>query len=293
MTSSALSTLSDLVIARLEELVPIIETPYSDLLAAARYSLFNGGKRLRPQIVLMTAEIFGGNPPAALDPACALEMIHTYSLIHDDLPCMDDDDLRRGIPTLHKMHGEALALLAGDYLLTRAYEVLASAPVLSAEQKVEMITTLSSLSGAHGMIGGQVIDITTVGKKIPRSLLEQTHLLKTGALIAAAFLLGGIAANVNTKRKEILKQIGFQLGLAFQVVDDLLDRTCIEKQRGKEGGSDQARGHTTYVDLLGEAETQNYAEQLLQDVLVKISTLNVGDSSELEKLAISLVRRSR
>lgn len=278
---------------RLEELVPSLETPYAELTAAVRYSLLNGGgKRLRPQLLFAVTEMLGGSYEAALDPACALEMIHTYSLIHDDLPCMDNDDLRRGVPTLHKVHGEAVALLAGDYLLTRAYETLSQASHLTAEQKVQMIFILANLSGAHGMIGGQVIDIKMLAGNSSQELLEQTHLLKTGSLIAASLILGAIAAGADLATKENLKKIGFTLGLAFQVVDDVLDRTCTEKKRGKNEGSDKTRGHSTYVDILGIAGAQNYAEKLLKQVLEEIASMS-GNTKKLETLASQLVRRNR
>lgn len=278
---------------RLEELVPSLDTSYGELTAAARYSLLKGGgKRLRPQLLFAVTEMLGGSFEIALDPACALEMIHTYSLIHDDLPCMDDDDLRRGIPTLHKVHGEAIALLAGDYLQTRAYETLSQASDLTAEQKVEMISVLTNLSGAHGMIGGQVIDIRMLDKNTSPDILEQTHLLKTGALIGASLVLGAIAAGAEMAIKANLEKIGFNLGLAFQVVDDVLDRTCAEKKRGKEEGSDRERGHRTYVDLLGVNGAQDYAEKLLKEVLEAISSLG-KNTKKLQALAVSLVRRNR
>ncbi len=196
--------------AELDRLLPD-KTP---LERAARYSLLAPGKRLRPKLVLMTAEMLGTSIEKALQPACALEMIHAYSLIHDDLPCMDDDDFRRGQPTLHKAYDEATAVLVGDFLLTYAFEVLADSPNLSAEQKIELIRVLSQAAGGNGMIGGQLLDIQHKGS------VEEMHEKKTAALFHAALRFGEIIAGVED---ENLGAFGTQFGLLFQAVDDLLD----------------------------------------------------------------------
>jgi geranylgeranyl diphosphate synthase, type II len=286
------STSLEMLEKRLVELIPKEGGYYSSLYDAARYSLLSGGKRLRPQLIFAVAEALDCDPAIVLDPACAIEMIHTYSMIHDDLPCMDDDDLRRGIPTLHKVFGEALALLAGDFLLTHAYKVLAEAPHLDLQQKIAMIQTLASLSGGDGMIGGQVIDITTTGKPVSREILETTHLLKTGALIASSLLFGGLAAGADSDTLKSLRNIGFQLGLAYQVVDDVLDQTSEEKRRGKKEGPDQAHGNTTYATLLGNEKALAYAEDLLEEALKDIQTFST-QNQKLSELAVSLVRRSK
>jgi len=198
------------------------------LFQSARYALFSGGKRLRPLIALTTATSYGEEHLLpALQPACALEFIHTYSLIHDDLPCMDNDDLRRGKPTLHKVFPEAQALLTGDFLLTFAFQVLAEAPYLQPKQKLSLISTLSRAAGSEGMVGGQLADV--IEKEMEIKLLESVHLRKTALLIEASFLFGAIVAKAPPKDQEILSIAGKKLGLAFQRIDDLCDEKKGEK----------------------------------------------------------------
>lgn len=204
---------------KLAELLDSNLFPPGKLAEAARYAVLSGGKRLRPRIVLATAELFGTSQEKALVPACALELIHSYSLIHDDLPCMDDDDYRRGIPTLHKAYSEGLALLTGDFLLNYAFELLAKAPDLTAEQRVQLVRTLSHRGGAHGMIGGQEIDID--GQIFDVTTLLDVHRRKTAALFIAAFEFGGIIAGLDDLSH--LQSIGEQYGLLFQLSDDLAD----------------------------------------------------------------------
>ncbi|MBS0625347.1 MAG: polyprenyl synthetase family protein [Verrucomicrobia bacterium] len=237
-----------LIEKRLDELVPNRDEP---LYCAARYSLLAPGKRLRPQLVLAAAESLGADIKLALDPACAVEMIHTYSLIHDDLPCMDDDDLRRGRPTLHKVFGEGMALLAGDYLLTYAFEVLANAPGLTAQQKIGLVLTLAQKGGSDGMIGGQAIDISSQGKEIDQATLEKMHIGKTAALFTACLEFGAVIANADSATREHLKLMGQDAGLAYQILDDILDETATAAELGKRPGTDAAKNKPTAVSLYG------------------------------------------
>jgi geranylgeranyl diphosphate synthase type II len=199
------------------------QLPYSSLFSSARYSALSPGKRLRPMVVLAVCKSYGVDLNLGLIPACALEMVHTYSLIHDDLPCMDDDEVRRGQPTLHKVYPEWHALLTGDFLLTYAFEVLSFAPHLNADQKLALVKTLARHAGAHGMIGGQMIDLLSEGKEIGWELLKRMHLGKTAGLITAALEFGGIVSQASDADMEKLRQAGPAIGLAFQLIDDLLD----------------------------------------------------------------------
>jgi geranylgeranyl diphosphate synthase type II len=204
---------------KLAELLDSNLFPPGKLAEAARYAVLSGGKRLRPQIVLATAELFGASKEKALVPACAIELVHSYSLIHDDLPCMDDDDFRRGVPSLHKAYSEGQALLTGDFLLNYAFELLAKAPDLTAQQRIDLIGTLSYRGGAHGMIGGQEMDID--GQIFDVTTLLDVNRRKTAALFTAAFEFGGIIAEVDDLSR--LQSIGEQYGLLFQLLDDLAD----------------------------------------------------------------------
>lgn len=223
---------------------------YADLQEAIEYSLLAGGKRLRPVLTLETCRMCGGDPQKALPFACAVEMIHTYSLIHDDLPAMDDDDLRRGRPTNHKVYGEATAILAGDGLLTAAFGLLAQASV-PPEAIVEAVSCLSAAAGPSGMVGGQVLDMAGEGRALTRSELELLQSLKTGALICAAAELGCIAAGSSSNQREQVRTYAQALGQAFQVRDDVLDVTSSEQELGKTIGSDRANEKSTFVTAIG------------------------------------------
>lgn len=259
--------MKDLIEKRLEELIPSSsETIYK----AARYSLLGGGKRIRPLIVLTVASSYGAALDLALDPACAVEMIHTYSLIHDDLPCMDDDDLRRGKPTLHKQFNEAIALLTGDYLLTYAFEVIGESPRLSADQKLQLVQTLAKRAGAKGMIGGQVIDIESQGKTIHSSTLIAMHEGKTASLLSACFEFGAIIANVSSSP---LQKLGADLGLIYQFQDDFLNATSTTEELGKRAASDAAKEKSTAVSLFGLDQTQILIRDLEASILKTLSSL--------------------
>lgn len=260
-----LANARDRIDTTLYELVPSLDAlPYSPLFASARYSLLSPGKRIRPLLTLTVADSYGIPLEHALYPACALEMVHTYSLIHDDLPCMDDDDLRRGRPSLHKTVPEWHALLTGDFLLTYSFEVLSNAPFLDAEQKLVMIRSLSFHAGAHGMVGGQMVDLHFEGQTADWNILEQMHRGKTAGLIIAALEFGGIIARAPAEDIASLKKAGCALGIAFQLIDDILDYTSTTEELGKPVGSDRDRAKSTSVSLLGIAQAKEKAEALLQ-----------------------------
>lgn len=205
--------------SELQRLVPRSSLLVSPLYEGARYSLFSGGKRIRPLLTLAISKQLQGSYQTALRPACALELIHTYSLIHDDLPSMDDDDFRRGKPTLHKVVTEGQAILVGDFLLTYAFEVLAEAPSLSADQRLHLTALLAKVSGAEGMVGGQWLDISS----IPTSI-EELHKRKTGALFQAALQFGGVVSHASPSLLRLLGQLGLEIGWPFQVIDDIVDQ---------------------------------------------------------------------
>ena len=234
---------------------------HGPLRKAMSYSLLSGGKRIRPALTLAVCGLFGGEEDRALPLACGLEMIHTYSLIHDDLPCMDDDDLRRGRPTNHKVYGEANAVLAGDALLTAAFETLASAP-LPAETVVRAAACLSRAAGPAGMVGGQVLDLMGEGRTLTYEEIETIQRLKTGCMIEAAARLGAIAAGSTLEQEEAAADYARSLGLAFQIRDDLLDVLGEEATFGKPIGSDAANEKSTFVTLLGLEACQTKIEEL-------------------------------
>lgn len=259
---------------------------------AQTYSLLGGGKRIRPFLVLTCCHMMGGEESAALPLACAIEMIHTYSLIHDDLPCMDNDDYRRGKLTNHKVFGEATAVLAGDALLTRAFEVIANAPYLDGNAKVQAIAVLSDAAGDCGMIGGQMLDMQAEGKdNLSLSQLERMHALKTGALIRAAAKLGCIAAGCSLGSSELLAadQYAEKIGLAFQVIDDVLDVVGDASLLGKSIGSDRDAGKTTFMSFYSVEAARQYAERLTEEA--KLAIAGYDKEGELCALAQYLLER--
>lgn len=261
---------------RLEELVP----DQGDLLSeAARYSLLNGGKRLRPLLVLGATETFGVNPLDALDPACAIELIHTYSLIHDDLPCMDNDDLRRGKPSLHKAYSESMALLAGDYLLTCAFEVLSTIKTIPTVVLIKLIRILSQRAGKQGMIGGQFLDIYSTGTQIDENRLFLMHAGKTGALFTACLEFGAILGDASPHFFPLLQEIGKELGIAYQYLDDLLNATSDSSTLGKTAGSDAANHKCTAVSLFGIKVLHQKLKELQLSLNKKLFSLpNEGEA---------------
>ncbi len=228
---------------------------------AMAYSALAGGKRIRPFLVLEFCKLFGGDVRSALPLAVALECVHTYSLIHDDLPCMDNDDLRRGKPTCHKVYGEEFALLAGDALLTGAFEIIASADGLSEKVRLDAIKALSSLAGVNGMIGGQTIDLQSEGKSIDFEKLLKLHSLKTGALIRCAAYLGAISAGARPEQISAADRYAERLGLAFQIADDVLDVTSTEEELGKPIGSDSENGKVTFLSFMSVEEASSFAQR--------------------------------
>ncbi|MDD3669506.1 MAG: polyprenyl synthetase family protein [Alphaproteobacteria bacterium] len=246
----------------LDKLLPMPAGPERRVVEAMRYSLLGGGKALRPFLVLSVADMLGLDRKQAVPIACALEMVHTYSLIHDDLPAMDNDTLRRGRPTNHVQFGEATAILAGDGLLTQAFEVLADAPALSADKKVKLIRALAAGAGAHGMIGGQMLDLLGEKTTLNRVEIERMQMMKTGALLRYACLAGAWAAGADTRTEEALTRYADAIGLLFQITDDLLDITGDNAVMGKTLGKDAAAGKSTFVSLMGMDGARQFAADL-------------------------------
>jgi geranylgeranyl diphosphate synthase type II len=258
---------------------------------AIRYALLAPGKRLRPRLVLLTAEACGGSIAAALPAACAVEMIHAYSLVHDDLPAMDDDDLRRGRLTCHKVFGEAAAILVGDALLARAFEVLAT-EVKPADRAARCCSVLAHAAGATALVGGQAADLAGDAAEMDVRGLESIHCRKTGALIAASLQLGGIVAGATSAQLAALEQFGCHLGLAFQITDDLLDVAGNQAAVGKRLAKDAARGKATYPQLLGIQESRERAAQLIDEACRAIQSFGAA-GEPLRDLARSVLDRTR
>lgn len=258
---------------------------------AIRYALLAPGKRLRPRLLLLAAEACGGTIDAALPAACAVEMIHTYSLVHDDLPAMDDDDLRRGRATCHKVFGEAMAILVGDALQARAFEVLATG-IKPAERAARCCAVLGHAAGATALVGGQADDIAggVTGDDVPS--LEAVHRRKTGALITASLELGGIVAGANAEQLAALQRYGHDLGLAFQITDDLLDVAGRESTVGKRVDKDAAMGKATYPQLLGVEESRRRAADLIDGACRALEPIG-RKGKPLRELAQFVLDRNR
>ena len=277
----------------LDRLVPSEETPPKVLHRAMRYSLLGGGKRLRPVLVLSAGEAFGADTDELMPAACAIEMIHTYSLIHDDLPAMDNDDLRRGRPTCHRAFGEAVAILAGDALLTQAFRVLsADAPMRDTEAQLRVIREVATAAGTvDALIGGQVADIESEGEMVDASTLEYIHRSKTGAVISASVVVGGTIAGASAEQIEKLRGYGQRIGLAFQIADDILDVTSTSEQLGKTPGKDQAASKATYPAIHGIAASQTRALGLVDEAVEIASSLDLR-TQVLEDIARFIIARS-
>ncbi len=264
-----------------------------DVISAMNYSLFAGGKRIRPILCIAGAEAVGGSSDDVLPVACAIELIHSYSLIHDDLPAMDNDDLRRGKPTNHKVFGEAVALLAGDGLLTLAFNLMAGYGV---DKKVEktallrVIELISSAAGYKGMVGGQVVDISYEGKDPEPAVVEYIHTHKTGAMIAASVTAGTILAGGSEEESKSINRYGQQVGLAFQIADDILNIEGDSRAMGKEIGSDKVRGKITYPSVFGITESKTIQKRLIKQA---IESLNRFDkrAEPLRELARYIINR--
>lgn len=261
---------------------------------AIRYSVFAGGKRIRPILMMAACEAVGGVAEQVLPAASAIEMIHTYSLIHDDLPAMDDDDFRRGRPTNHKVYGEATAILAGDALLTEAFVLLsdpASFPGCPNSVVRQVTNLIARAAGSQGMVGGQVVDMQSEGQKIDFPTLEYIHARKTGALLLAAIQSGGLIGGADDAQFQLLTRYGEAAGLAFQVADDILDIVGDQQQLGKDVGSDQARGKATYPALLGLEEARQKANELKNLSLEALNPLGSA-ATALAAIARYIVERS-
>ncbi len=275
---------------QIDKLLPLKEYPYNEVLKAARYSLLLGGKRIRPVIVAEFCKLTGGKAEDSYNFAVALEMIHTYSLIHDDLPCMDNDDMRRGKPSCHKAFGEDTALLAGDTLLTEAFGIIAKAD-LPSDRIVKAVEFLSHHSGLHGMIGGQVLDLQFEKRKPNAEELVDMYSRKTSGLLIAAAQLGLIAAGKTDKESIIYaNNYARDLGIAFQIIDDILDCTADEAVLGKSVGSDKKNNKTTFVTLFGLETAKKYAEEYTNNALKALDYFE-GDKTNLKALTEYLLKR--
>ena len=268
---------------------------YDNLINSMEYSLLAGGKRIRPVLLLEFCRVCCGEYEKAIPFASAIEMVHTYSLIHDDLPCMDDDELRRGKPSNHIKFGEAIALLSGDALLNLAFETMFSEEALNlvdAEIAAKAVKILADASGSKGMIAGQVIDLESEGKDIPLEILKEMDLKKTGALIVAAAKMGCILAKASEKEINAAEKYSKNLGLAFQVVDDILDVTSSSEVLGKKVGSDEINSKSTYVSILGLEKSKEIALNLTEKAIDALNELS-GDTARLKELAFSLINRKK
>ncbi len=276
--------------AQLEKLLPAEPVRPSSIHTAMRYSVFAGGKRIRPILCLEAARIFESEVSPALYPGCAIEFIHTYSLIHDDLPALDNDDLRRGKPTSHKKFGEATAILAGDALLTLAFETIASAPI-TAERRLAMVTEIAAAAGTvNGMVGGQVADLEAEGKPVTPEMLEYIHRSKTAALIRASITSGALCAGAPADEVARLRRFGETIGWAFQVTDDILDVEESSAALGKTAGKDIAQQKATYPAVYGLERSHQIAKELADKAIAELDAYG-GRADRLRTIAEFLVLR--
>jgi geranylgeranyl diphosphate synthase type II len=285
-----LATRAAEVAAALDAFLPKAKEKPATIHAAMRYSLFAGGKRLRPILCLAAAEACGGDLESAMPPACAVEILHTYSLVHDDLPCMDDDDLRRGRPTCHKVYGEGMAVLTGDALLTEAFLILAQTSPARRYPTASYVAELALTGGSTRLIGGQVMDLEGEGRKLTKAQLVKIHESKTAALLATSIRLGAMTANATDKQLEALTVFGRALGLAFQVIDDILDVTASTEVLGKTAGKDLAVEKATYPAILGLEKSRKEAAKLTKEAMDAL--LPFGKKAQrLREIADYLLKR--
>lgn len=287
---SYLATRTAEVDAALDAFLPKAKERPATIHAAMRYSVFAGGKRLRPVLCLAAAEACGAEISAALAPACAVELMHTYSLVHDDLPAMDDDDLRRGRPTCHKVYGEGMAVLCGDALLTESFIVLAKTPASKRYGAREYIAELAHTGGSRKLIGGQVMDLEGEGKKLTKRDLVRIHEAKTAALLTSSLRLGGMTANASPAKLEALTKFGHALGLAFQVIDDILDVTQSTEVLGKTAGKDAAVEKSTYPAILGLDASRKEAVRLTKAAMDALEPFG-KKGVRLREIAAHLLKR--
>jgi geranylgeranyl diphosphate synthase, type II len=279
-----------LVDAAMDAYLPTKEDCPSSIHDAMRYAIFGGGKRLRPVLCLAAAEACGGETADALAPACAVEMMHTYSLVHDDLPAMDNDDLRRGRPTCHKVYGEGMAVLCGDALLTEAFLVLSQTPVTKRYGTRDYVAELAESGGSRKLIGGQVMDLEGEGNKLTKRELVRIHEAKTAALLTTSLRLGAMTANAKPAKLEALSIFGHNLGLAFQVIDDILDVTQSTEVLGKTAGKDQAAEKATYPAIMGLDASRKEAAKLTKAALDSLKPLR-KKGARLEEIVAYLFKR--
>jgi geranylgeranyl diphosphate synthase, type II len=287
-----LSTRTDTVNRGLDQFLPPEKTRPATIHKAMRYSIFAGGKRMRPALCLAAAQACGGSEKDALPLACAVECIHTYSLVHDDLPAMDNDDFRRGKPTNHKVFGEGIAVLAGDALLTQAFEIAAQSKSTPRYPREKMILEIAKASGSLQLIAGQVADLEAEGKKISEAELKFIHERKTSALLCCSVRLGGMSANCSPIQLAALTDFGYHVGLAFQVIDDILDVTQTSEQLGKTAGKDVAVQKATYPAIVGLEKSRRIATKLTDKAFAALKPFK-GRAVALEALAQYLLQRDK
>lgn len=283
-----------LVDVALDQYLPTEQERPQSLHKAMRYSIFAGGKRVRPVLLLAACEAVGGAIARAMPAACAMEMIHTYSLIHDDLPAMDDDDFRRGRPTNHKVFGEAIAILAGDGLLTEAFKLMAN-PAFSAGAdagaRMAVISEIATCAGSYGMVGGQVVDMESEGQpEMDLPTVQYIHTHKTGALIKASVVAGALLGGADEKQLAAIRRYGEAAGLAFQIADDILDIEGTTEEIGKDAGSDEARGKATYPAVMGLAAAKQEAKEMMDEALNALSRFG-AEAEPLREIARYIVER--
>jgi geranylgeranyl diphosphate synthase type II len=285
-----LTTRAAEVDAAMDAFLPKAKERPATIHAAMRYSVFAGGKRLRPVLCLAAAEACGGEISNALAPACAVELMHTYSLVHDDLPAMDDDDLRRGRPTCHKVYGEGMAVLCGDALLTESFVVLARTTPTKRYGTRDYIAELAETGGSRKLIGGQVMDLEGEGKKLTKRDLVRIHEAKTAALLTTSLRLGAMTSNATPAKLQALTLFGHALGLAFQVIDDILDVTQSTEMLGKTAGKDQAVEKSTYPAILGLDASRKEAARLTKAAMDALKPFG-AKAARLEEIASHLLKR--
>ncbi len=284
-----LESFRGLIDSRLSVILPPAGDVPEVLHEAMRYCALAPGKRLRPALAMASAEAVGGTALQALDQACALELVHCFSLIHDDLPAIDDDDLRRGLPTCHKVYGEAVAILAGDALFALAFEVMANSPPAVVSQAVLL---LAQAAGTSGLVGGEVLDILAEGVPPDRALLETIHSRKTGALIAASCEIGALIGGGTPRQVQTLRTFGEEIGLAFQIADDILNETSTAAELGKAVGSDRARGKLTYPSVIGLPKSNLAAQSAMAQAMQTLDSIE-NDTTALRALAAFAVKRKK
>lgn len=279
-----------LIDAALDRFIPSESTSPATIHKAMRHSMFAGGKRLRPVLCLAAVEACGGCMDDGIMAACAVECLHTYSLIHDDLPCMDDDDFRRGVPTCHKVFGDAVAVLAGDALQALAFELVAQTPVNARFNARDYVLELARTAGSLHLIGGQVMDLEGEGKRLPLKDLRYVHESKTAALLTTSIKLGGMSAGASAKQIQALHTCGWNTGLAFQIIDDILDVTQTTEKLGKSAGKDVATEKSTYPALLGLEASRAEAKRLTGVAMGALEVFG-GQGTRLRQLAEYLLNR--